>query len=162
MHEYMFRHLMISIAVTSHAICVWNVSEVQINIQIYAFNSDVNEKSAFNFLKIVSHLYHLVEQLQSLCRNDVNICNAFSIFFYRCFHWLLWYCAIAMLSLVEIIAARTNCSSLNCIFTSSWIELFRSITFLMMRKWEMMQLTLIRWVHISLHACLIFCVRLLT
>jgi len=54
---------------------------VQINIQIYAFDSDVNDKSAFNFLKIVSHLYHLVEQLQSLCRDDVNICNAFSIFF---------------------------------------------------------------------------------
>ena len=40
-HEYMFRCLMVSVAVTSHAICAWNVSEVQISIQIYAFNSDV-------------------------------------------------------------------------------------------------------------------------
>ncbi len=54
---------------------------MQISIQIYAFNSDVNDESAFNFLKIISHLYHLVEQMQSLCRDDVNICNAFSIFF---------------------------------------------------------------------------------
>jgi len=54
---------------------------VQISIQIYAFDSDVNDKSAFDLLKIVLHLYHLVEQMQSLCQDDVNICNAFSIFF---------------------------------------------------------------------------------
>jgi len=54
---------------------------VQINIQIYAFNSDVSDESTFNFLKIVLHLYHFVEQLRSLCQNDVNICDAFSIFF---------------------------------------------------------------------------------
>jgi len=45
------------------------------------FNSDVNDESAFNFLKIISHFYCLVEQMQSLHRNDVNICDAFSIFF---------------------------------------------------------------------------------
>ncbi len=83
----------------------------------------------------------------------------FLYFSHCCFHWLLWYCTIAMLSLVEIVAAKANCLSLNCIFASSWIKLFRSITFLMMRKWEMMWLILIRWARISLHACLIFCVR---
>jgi len=36
--------------------------------------------------------------------------------------------------------------------------LFRSVTFLMMKKRKTMQLILIRWVHISSHACLIFCV----
>ncbi len=85
----------------------------------------------------------------------------FLYFFYHCFHWLLWYCIIAMLSLVEIIAAKANHLCLNCIFTSSWIKLFRSVTFLMMRKWEIMQLILIRWACISLHACLIFCIQLL-
>ena len=158
MHEYMFCHLMILVAVTSHAICVWNVSEVQINIQIYAFNSDVNDENTFNLLKIILHLYHLVEQMQSLCWDYVNICNAFSIFFFCCFHWLLWYYITAMLSLVEIITARTDCLRLNCIFVFSWIKLFRSVTFLMMRKWEMMWLTLIRWTCISSHACLIFCI----
>jgi len=54
---------------------------VQINIQIYAFNFDVSDESAFNLLKIILHLYCLVEQMQSLCRDDVNICDAFSIFF---------------------------------------------------------------------------------
>ena len=67
-----------------------------------------------------------------------------------------------MLSLVKIVAAKVNHSRLDCIFAFSWIKLFRSITFLMTRKWEMMQLILIRWTHISLHACLIFCVWLLT
>ncbi len=86
----------------------------------------------------------------------------FLYFSHHCFHWLLWYCVIAMLSLVKIIAARTNCLHLDCIFASSWIKLFRSITFLMIKEWKMMQLTFIRWVHISSHAYLIFCVRLLT
>ncbi len=67
-----------------------------------------------------------------------------------------------MLSLVEIVAAKVNCSCFNCIFTSSWIKLFRSITFLMIKEREMMQLILIKWVHISLHAYLIFCIQLLT
>ncbi len=67
-----------------------------------------------------------------------------------------------MLSLVEIIAARANHLRFNCIFMSSWIKLFRSVTFLMMKKREMMWLTFIRRARISLHACLIFCVQLLT
>ncbi len=86
----------------------------------------------------------------------------FLYFSHHYFHWLLWYCIIAMLSLVEIVAARTNCSCLNYIFAFSWIKLFRSVTFLMMKKREMMWLTFIRWVCISLHAYLIFCVQLLT
>ncbi len=86
----------------------------------------------------------------------------FLYFFHHCFYWFLWYCAIVMLSLVEIVAAKANRLRLDCIFTSSWIKLFRSITFLMTKKWEIMQLTLIRWAHISLHAYLIFCVWLLT
>ncbi len=83
----------------------------------------------------------------------------FLYFSHCCFHWLLWNCAIAMLSLVEIIAAKTNHLHLDCIFASSWIKLFKSVTFLMMKKWEMMQLTFIRWACISLHAYLIFCVQ---
>ena len=83
----------------------------------------------------------------------------FLYFFHHCFHWLLWYCAIAILSLVKIIAAKANYLCLDCIFTFSWIKLFRSITFLITRKWEMMQLILIRWAHISLHVYLIFCVQ---
>ncbi len=86
----------------------------------------------------------------------------FLYFFHHCFHWLLWYCVIAMLSLVEIVAAKANCLHLNCIFTSSWIKLFRSITFLMIKEQKMMQLTFIKWMHISLHVYLIFCVWLLT
>ncbi len=86
----------------------------------------------------------------------------FLYFSHHCFHWLLWYCAIAMLSLVKIVAARVNCLHLDCIFTSSWIKLFRSITFLIIKEWKIMQLTFIRWMCISLHACLIFCVWLST
>ncbi len=102
--------------------------------------------------------------------NKCNLCAEmmwtsamhFLYFSHCCFHWLLWYCAIVMLSLVEIIAARTNHLHFDYIFVFSWIELFRSITFLMMKKQEMMQLTFIRWAYISLHACLIFCVQSLT
>ena len=81
MHKYMLRHLMTSLAVTSQAIHVWNVSKVQINVQIYAFNSDVHCKNAFCFLKIITHLYHLIAQMQSLCWNYVNVCDAFSVLF---------------------------------------------------------------------------------
>ncbi len=86
----------------------------------------------------------------------------FLYFSHYCFHWLLWYCTIAMLSLVEIIAAKANHLHFNCIFTFSWINLFRSITFLMMKKWEMMWLIFIKWMHINLHVYLIFCIWLLT
>ncbi len=86
----------------------------------------------------------------------------FLYFSHHCFYWLLWYCIIAMLLLVKIVAAKANHLHFNYIFTSSWIELFRSITFLMTKKRKMMRLTLIRWACISLHAYLIFCIWLLT
>jgi len=77
---------------------------VQINIQIYAFDSDVNNESAFNFLKIISHFYHLVEQMQSLCQDDVNICDAFFIFF------------LSLLSLTSVILRYCNVitSQIHC------------------------------------------------
>ena len=51
---------------------------------------------------------------------------------------------------------------LNCIFASSWMKTFRSIIFLMMSKRERTQLTFVKWACISLHACLISCISLLT
>ncbi len=86
----------------------------------------------------------------------------FLYFSYHCFYWLLWYYAIAMLSLVEFIATRTNHLHLNCIFTSSWIKLFRSITFLITKERKMMWLIFIKWIYISSHVYLIFCIQLLT
>ncbi len=81
-------------------------------------------------------------------------------FSHHWFHWSLWYCVIAMLSLVEIIVRkRMHYLHLNCIFTSSWIKTFRSTIFLMMSKQEMTWLTFIKWICISLHACLISCVQ---
>ena len=72
----------------------------------------------------------------------------------------MWYCAITMLSLVEIIVKkRLHHLHLNCIFASSWIKTFRSTIFLMMSKREMTWLTFVRWMHISLHVYLIFCVQ---
>jgi len=80
-HEYMLHCLMTSFTVASQAIHVWNVSRVQINIQIYAFNFDVYCKNAFCFLKIIMHLYHLIAQMWSLCWDCIDICNAFSVLF---------------------------------------------------------------------------------
>ncbi len=81
MHEYMLRHLMTLFTVALQAIYVWNVSKVQISIQIYAFNFDVHCKNDFCFLKIIAHLYHLIAQMWSLCWDCVDICNAFSLLF---------------------------------------------------------------------------------
>jgi len=68
-----------------------------------------------------------------------------------------------MLSLVEIIVKkRMHRLHLDYIFASSWMKTFRSTIFLMMSKWEIMQLTLVKWACISLHACLISCIQLLT
>ncbi len=84
-------------------------------------------------------------------------------FFHHWFHWSLWYCIIAMLSLVEIIVKKRMCHlHLNCIFTSSWMKTFRSIIFLIKNEKEMMWLTFIKRTHISLHVYLISCVQLLT
>ena len=116
-------------------------------------------------LSIFWRLFHIFIILLNKCNLCVEMmwtsAMHFLYFFHRCFHWLLWYCTIAMLSLVKIVAARANHLHLDCIFASSWIKLFRSITFLMMKKKEMMWLILIRWACISLHAYLIFCVQLL-
>ncbi len=82
---------------------------------------------------------------------------------HRWFHWSLWYCVIVMLLLIEIIVKKkVHHLHLNCIFASSWMKTFRSIIFLMMSEREMIQLTFVKWTHISLHACLISCVQLLT
>ncbi len=64
-----------------------------------------------------------------------------------------------MLSLVEIIVKKkVHHLCLNCIFASSWMKTFRSTIFLMMSEWERTRLTLVKWAHINLHACLISCV----
>ena len=81
MHEYMLRRLMTSFAVALQAIHAWNIFKVQISIQIYAFDSDVHYKNAFCFLKIITHLYHLIAQMRSLCWDCVDICDAFSVLF---------------------------------------------------------------------------------
>ena len=84
-------------------------------------------------------------------------------FFHRWFHWSLWYCVIAMLSLVEIIVKKKmRRLRLDCIFASSWMKTFRSIIFLMMSKREMTRLTFVKRACISLHACLISCIQSLT
>ena len=81
MHEYMLRRLMTLFAVALQAIHVWNVFKVQINVQIYAFNFDMHCESAFCFLKIITHFYHLIAQMQPLCWDYVDICDAFSVLF---------------------------------------------------------------------------------
>ncbi len=80
-HEYMLRRLMTSFAVASRTIYAWNVSRVQISVQIYAFNSDVHCENVFCFLKIITHLYCLIAQMQSLCWDCIDICDAFSVLF---------------------------------------------------------------------------------
>ncbi len=84
-------------------------------------------------------------------------------FSHRWFHWSLWYCVIAMLSLVEIIVKkRVRRLHLNYIFAPSWMKTFRSTIFLMTSKREMTRLTLVKRACISLHACLTSCIQLLT
>ncbi len=99
----------------------------------------------------------------NLCAKITLIFVMHSLYFsHHWFHWFSWYCIIAMLSLVEIIVKkRMHCLHFNYIFASFWMKTFRSTIFLMMSKQEMMQLILIKWAHISLHACLISCVQLL-
>ena len=84
-------------------------------------------------------------------------------FFHHWFHWSLWYCAIAMLLLVEIVVKkRVHRLHLDCIFTSSQMKTFRSTIFLMMSEQEMTWLTFVKRTCISSHACLISCVQSLT
>ncbi len=100
----------------------------------------------------------------NLCAEIMLMFATYSLyFFHRWFHWSLWYCVIAMLSLVEIIVKkRVHHLHLDCIFALSWMKTFRSTIFLMMSKWEMTRLTFVKRACISSHACLISCVRSLT
>ncbi len=100
----------------------------------------------------------------NLCAEIALTSATRSLYFsHRWFHWSLWYCVIAMLSLVEIIVKKKVYRlHLNCIFASSWMKTFRSTIFLMMSEQEMTRLTFIKQTRISLHACLISCVRSLT
>jgi len=82
----------------------------------------------------------------------------FLYFFHHCSHWSLWYSAIAMLLLIEIIIERLNHLHLDCILVSSWITVFRSIIFLMTEKREVKRLISVSRACISLHARLVSCV----
>ncbi len=117
MHEYMLRRLMTSFAVTSQAIHVWNIFKVQISIQIYAFNSDVHCKNAFCFLKIIMHLYHLIAQMQSLCWDCVDICNAFSVLFSSLISLIF-----VILCYCDVITCWNHCEEENALF-ASWLYL---------------------------------------
>ncbi len=95
----------------------------------------------------------------NLCAEIMLTSAMRSLYFsHRWFHWSLWYCAIAMLSLVEIVKKKERRLRLDCIFTSSWMKTFRSTIFLLTSKREMTRLTLVNRARISSHACLIFCV----
>ena len=74
----------------------------------------------------------------------------------------MWYNAIAMLLLIEIIIERLNHLHLDCILAFSWINVFRSTIFLMTEKRKMRWLILISWARMSLHAHLVSCVLSLT
>ncbi len=99
----------------------------------------------------------------NLCAEIALTSATRSLYFsHRWFHWSLWYCAIAMLSLVEIVKKRKRRLRLDCIFAPSWMKTFRSTIFLLTSKREMTRLTLVNRARISSHACLISCVRSLT
>ncbi len=117
-HEYMLRRLMTLFTITSQAIHVWNISRVQISIQIYAFNSDVHCKSAFCFLKIITHLYHLIAQMQSLCWNCIDICNAFSVLFSSLISLIF-----VILRYYDIIACWNHCEEESA-SSASWLYLY--------------------------------------
>jgi len=95
-HKYRLSCLIISFAVALQAVHVRNISKVQIKIQIYAFNSNLNSEITFNLLKIILHPCHLVKQMQSLCQDIVDICNVFSVFF------------LSLLSLTSVILHYCN------------------------------------------------------
>ncbi len=113
MHEYMLRCLMTLFAVTLQAIHVWNVSKVQINVQIYAFNFNVHCKNAFCFLKIIMHLYYLIAQMQSLCWDCIDVCNTFSVFFPSLISLIL-----VILLYCNVIACWNHCEEENVSFAS--------------------------------------------
>ncbi len=163
MHEYILRRLMTLFAVALQAIYVWNISKVQINVQIYAFNFDMHCKSAFCFLKIIMHLYYLIAQMQSLCWDCINVCNTFSVLFsllISLIFVILRYCnAIACWNHYE----EENASSASQLYLRIFLnENIQKYYFLDDECWEMTWITFIKWTCISLHACLISCVWSLT
>ncbi len=89
----------------------------------------------------------------NLCAEVALMSATRSLYFsHRWFHWSLWYCVIAMLSLVEIIVKKKiHHLHLDCIFASSWMKTFRSTIFLIMSKWEMTRLTLVKRARINSH-----------
>ncbi len=125
-HEYMLRRLMTSFAVASRTIHAWNVSRVQISIQIYVFDSDVHCESAFCFLKIITHLYHLIAQMQSLCWDCVDVCDAFSVLFLSLISLIfviLRYCdAIACWNYCEEESVSSASQLYLCIFLNENIQ----------------------------------------
>ncbi len=60
-----------------------------------------------------------------------------------------------MLLFIEVVIKELNHLCLNCILTSSWINVFRSTIFLMTEEQEMRWLIFVSWVHMSLHAHLV-------
>ncbi len=111
-----------------------------------------------------SRIFIIILLRCNLCAEIALMSATRSLYFSHCwFHWSLWYCVIAMLSLVKIIVKKKMYRlHLNCIFASSWMKTFRSIIFLMTSEREMTRLTLVKRARISLHACLISCVWSLT
>jgi hypothetical protein len=67
-----------------------------------------------------------------LCAEIMLTSATHSLYFFHCwFHWSLWYCAIVMLSLVEIIVKkRMHHLHLDYIFASSQMKTFRNTIFL--------------------------------
>ncbi len=108
-----------------------------------------------------SHIFIILLLRCNLCAEITLIFATCSLYFsHHWFHWSLWYCAIAMLSLVEIIVKKKmHHLHLDCIFASSWMKTFRSIIFLIMSNQEIMWITFVKQTHINLHACLISCVQ---
>ncbi len=82
----------------------------------------------------------------------------FLYFSHHCSHWSLWYNVIVMLSLIEIVVERLNHLHLDCILASSWINVFRSIIFLMTEKREVRWLIFVSQARMSSHARLVSCV----
>jgi len=106
-----------------------------------------------------SHIFIILLNKWDLCAKIALMSVMHFLYFsHHCSYWSLWYNAIAMLLLVEIIVKKLNHLHLDCILTSSWINVFRSTIFLMIEKRKMRWLILISWMHMSLHAHLISCV----
>ncbi len=144
-------------AVRSGAIRTRNVPRVQIDIQTYAFGPDVSRKGAFGFLKAITHLYCLIEQMGPLCWCCINVCNVFLVVFpskVPLTFVILCYCD----AFVGISVEGPNRLRLGCIFAPSRIETFRSTAFLMIEERGIEWLVPIRRARMSSHARRVFCV----